>query len=375
MKKYLWGALILVVLLATASLAANAQSTDRDLSGWAWSSNIGWVSFNSTDTGTGTNGVGTSPMPYKVRLKANGDLTGYAWSSNIGWIKFDPSLAGAPSGAAKASVASNGHVTGYIRACGGTVDKDCNSDTRTDGWDGWISLSGDKHTTGDTNGNGGVTYVESGSTATLKGYSWGSDVVGWLKFSPTATVETKVKNDSDNSILSFSANSGASSGRTLSVTQGSLVNFDWTIENLEDCTRSESPSGYWSTINASNSINGDHLSTYSGGGSYTFGVVGTYDFGITCKVPESMPVEDISQSVTIIVTGSQPLTCSVPAHSDECGVAPDFIYNSRPNSSYPATDLRNNCPTSGGPFYCVYTCESGYEKNGNRCVISDLEEF
>ncbi|MBP6858507.1 MAG: hypothetical protein KBC33_01595 [Candidatus Pacebacteria bacterium] len=375
MKKYLWGALILVVLLATASLAANAQATDRDLSGWAWSSNTGWVSFNSTDAGAGGG-------PYKVQLKANGDLTGYAWSSNIGWIKFDPSLTGtdAPVGAAKARVnTANGQVSGYIRACAGTVNKDCNVGTRTDGWDGWISLSGTNHDTGNnpTNdaGNGGVTYVESGSTATLKGYSWGSDVVGWLRFSPTATVDTKVKNDSDDSILSFSATSGASSGRTLSVTQGSLVNFDWTIENLEDCTRSESPSGYWSTINTSNSISGDHLSTYSGSGGYTFGTVGTYDFGITCKIPGSMPIEEISQSVTIVVSGSQPLTCSVPTHSNECGVAPDFIYNSRPNSSYRATDLRNNCPTSGGPFYCVYTCESGYEKNGNRCVISDLEEF
>ncbi len=376
MKKYLWGTLILVVLLATASLAANAQATTRDLSGWAWSSNIGWVSFNSADSGTGTNGVGTSPVSYKVQLESDGDLTGYAWSSNVGWIKFDPSLTGAPSGATKASVnTSNNQVSGYVRACTGTVNRDCASATRTDGWDGWISLSGTNHSSGDTSGNGGVTYVVSGDTATLKGYSWGSDVVGWLKFSPTTGVNTTVTDDGDSNTLTFTASSGASSGRNLNVVQGSLVNFDWAIENLENCTRTESPTGYWSTINPSGSVTGDHISSYSGSGSATFNTIGEYDFGITCEVPGSMPLEEVSQSVTVNVTASQPLTCIQPTKSDQCSVpGVTFDYTARPDS-VPATDLRNSCPTSGGPYYCVYVCQDGYEKNGNRCTMSDLEEI
>jgi len=45
--------------------------------GWAWSENIGWISFNGVNYG-----VNIDP--------ASGDFSGYAWSENIGWIKFDP---------------------------------------------------------------------------------------------------------------------------------------------------------------------------------------------------------------------------------------------------------------------------------------------
>lgn len=65
-----------------------ASLTDNT-SGWAWSSNIGWVSFNCTDPAT-------CPPPaakinYGVRVDPNtGDFSGFAWSNNIGWITMDP---------------------------------------------------------------------------------------------------------------------------------------------------------------------------------------------------------------------------------------------------------------------------------------------
>jgi hypothetical protein len=44
-------------------------------------------------------------------------------------------------------------------------------ESRTDGWDGWISLNGDNY---------GVSF--SSVTQRFSGYAWGSDVVGWINF-------------------------------------------------------------------------------------------------------------------------------------------------------------------------------------------------
>jgi hypothetical protein len=53
------------------------------LSGWAWNDQIGWISFNCSNTGT----CGVSN--YKVVIDLNGYFTGWAWSENIGWISFN----------------------------------------------------------------------------------------------------------------------------------------------------------------------------------------------------------------------------------------------------------------------------------------------
>jgi hypothetical protein len=85
--------------------------------------------------------------------------------------------------------ADQGKVTGWARACLGTVGKDCASADSTSGWDGWISLSGTNYTSPDqstivvgpkTVFGGGVTF--DSSSAALAGFSWGSDVIGWLYF-------------------------------------------------------------------------------------------------------------------------------------------------------------------------------------------------
>src|SRR5512133_3036518 len=63
------------------------------LSGYAWSENIGWISFNCTNN----NSCGTSGN-YGVNVSTT-NLSGYAWSENIGWITFNSAeLSGCPSG-------------------------------------------------------------------------------------------------------------------------------------------------------------------------------------------------------------------------------------------------------------------------------------
>jgi len=130
----------------------------NNVSGYAWSENIGWIKFDGPN--------------YGVRIDPNnGKLSGYAWSSNIGWIKFDPSspYPGFPNQSARLDF-NNNQITGWARACAGTVNGDCASSSRTDGWDGWIKMSG-------------TNYGVIRSGCKLQGFAWGSDVIGWIKFS------------------------------------------------------------------------------------------------------------------------------------------------------------------------------------------------
>ncbi len=130
--------------------------TTHNMSGYAWSSNIGWISFNSTDD------QGTAD--YGVNKNTDGTLVGYAWSSNIGWIQFGGLGPSFPSGAgttAQNAQLMGSNLVGWARAIGADGN----------GWDGWIALSGSGY---------GVTF--SSTTNKFAGYAWGGDVVGWIKF-------------------------------------------------------------------------------------------------------------------------------------------------------------------------------------------------
>lgn len=162
--------LAVLAFLKTPNISAQttiaACPAGTQLYGWAWSSTIGWISFNSRNAG----GEGGN---HCVSIDANNNVVGWAWSSNIGWIKFG-GLSGFPvtgnsDGDAKKT---DNRFTGWSRACAGTVAGDCSSMvSRTDGWDGWIELSGLNHT---------LTY--DGTAGTVTGFAWGSDVVGWTSF-------------------------------------------------------------------------------------------------------------------------------------------------------------------------------------------------
>ncbi|MDO8522100.1 MAG: hypothetical protein Q7S08_02315 [bacterium] len=143
------GLAVLLFFLNSAGSLKNknfAFADTSNLSGYAWSDNIGWVSLSGSN--------------YGLTMDTNGKLSGYAWSDNIGWITANESeLSGCPANPCRAKFNGNA-LTGWLRALsyGG-------------GWDGWISLSGSGY---------GVTQDVNG---TLSGYAWGSDVVGWLDFS------------------------------------------------------------------------------------------------------------------------------------------------------------------------------------------------
>lgn len=193
-RKFLLFSFILFTLLFAPQFSKAAPAVDMD--GYAWSSNIGWISLNCKTGGSagesicpGSPGVGPKSN-YKVTLNSSSTITGFAWSSNIGWIKFG-GLSSFPTGGAtspKNAIASgvypNLSISGWARACYGTVNGDCTGASRTDGSDGWISLAGTNY---------GVNIDSTGISN--NSYAWGSEVIGWIDmFSrtsmlfPTATL-------------------------------------------------------------------------------------------------------------------------------------------------------------------------------------------
>lgn len=127
----------------------SGAAIDYYLSGWLWSSNIGWVKLDGTN--------------YKVAVDLDtGNLSDYAWSSNIGWVKFDPSgpYPSTPYNSANIDF-KTGAVSGWIKAV--------QADPLNGGWDGWIKITD-------------AVAAYDGSNVKLTGWAWGDLVVGWLNF-------------------------------------------------------------------------------------------------------------------------------------------------------------------------------------------------
>lgn len=213
--------LVIAVLLFVAALIYGAffanntkqasAGSEHNLYGWAWSDNIGWISFNCTNTSS------CATSDYGVNIATNGDMSGYAWSGNIGWISFNQSdLSGCPSGACKAKL-TGGNLQGWARVL-----------SNGDGWDGWISLNGPSY---------GIT--KNGNK--LEGYAWDASTIvdkqigiGWIQFNPIfggvliSSVNAPTISISVNPTLVFA---------------GSNATFSWTSTNATSCTASVGWSG------------------------------------------------------------------------------------------------------------------------------------
>ena len=201
----------------------------QNVSGFAWSSNIGYISFNSTDCDTNANGFvdtgacGGTDTPaslltdYGVNIDfATGNFSGFAWSSSIGYINFNPDpdptgngCTSSPCGAHLDLVTND--VTGWARACSVLSAADCTGvavkggsvgGSVLGGWDGWIKLSDPSWTNPatydyidgvidgtpidvyDADGYHGI-FFEPGVapvTSKLKGFAWGGLILGWIDF-------------------------------------------------------------------------------------------------------------------------------------------------------------------------------------------------
>ncbi|MFH1780667.1 MAG: hypothetical protein ABH841_01550 [Candidatus Nealsonbacteria bacterium] len=111
--------------------------SNENISGYAWSENIGWINFSGSN--------------YGVNINSDGVFSGYAWSENIGWIDF---------GQGTQVDLDTGEVSGWARALsyGG-------------GWDGWIKMRG-------------ADYGVSINTISkeFSGYAWSDMIIGWISF-------------------------------------------------------------------------------------------------------------------------------------------------------------------------------------------------
>ena len=261
-----------------------AQSSAQEFSGWAWSSNVGWISFNCSNTNT------CSSVNYKVLLNTDNTITGYAWSDNAGWLKFG-GLSSFPVGSGTVSSnakINNGKIEGWARFCAGTSSGTCSSMTsRTDGWDGWVSMGG--------------TATQGEYSTVLNGYIWGSDVIGWTQWDPEFG-GVEIGNPFDFSMTgpsSITLEKGQSISRTVSfqrlsglpslVTLGNpSVNSNIEVLSLpKTCTPDNSCSVTFTVKAKSNANPATYpVNLFATGGSVTrnasFNVVVPQDLSISC---------------------------------------------------------------------------------------------
>ncbi|MCA9355945.1 hypothetical protein H6790_00370 [Candidatus Nomurabacteria bacterium] len=275
-------ALILFVAFAFTGKAF-ADSGDN-VSGLAWSKNIGYISFNCTDNDacltadTEDGGVGediTFGPTYQdyrelaayyenpknisfvdkvakfnlFKIASNvfstkkavavdipydgsnygvnvdpltGNMSGYAWSSEVGWISFNEG--GCPEGTCTPKVdLASGDITGWARVL-----------AHGDDWDGWISLSCDNSgifgCSGIFGGSSyGVSVPDLYGAGQFSGYAWGDEVVGWTKFSgPTYSVVV----DMDQPQVNLTSSSAS--------TCTEPVTLSWSTQDMASCSLSSS---------------------------------------------------------------------------------------------------------------------------------------
>ncbi len=167
----LLGAGFFSFFLLTKTPTAKAGS-GQNVSGFAWSSNIGWMSMNSLNCDANNDGqsdgsppacppAGTAIANYGVNISDNGTtgiFSGYAWSNNAGWIDFYPTdLVNCPTAPScqRATVdKATGEVSGWVKFL-----------TTGD----WLRLKGSNY---------GVLI--SKTTGEFSGWAWGGETVGWV---------------------------------------------------------------------------------------------------------------------------------------------------------------------------------------------------
>lgn len=308
-----------------------------NVSGFAWNADqegadepggMGWLSFNCISGGA------CGAVDYGVNIDADGNMSGYAWTSNYGWLKFG-GLSGFPTGGGTESVnarvdMSSGKLSGWARFCAPASNPSTclgnGASIKTGGWDGWLSLSGDTLD--------GKTYGVTLDIATgdFSGFAWGGDdagknVVGWVDFD----------------LVQHSSLSGPNVSLTatpISIPSGSSTVLTWEGLNLleapDSCDVTSTP----------------NITSWTGKKSYpmpTDGVdtgalsVGTYTFTISCLGIDGITYSPIS-SVDVIV-GS--------AVSLDFYASPNPVYPDPITKLYTTTLNWNAVPSSPGLTTCV----------------------
>ncbi len=408
-----------LVVTFAPSREAGAVVTPRDLHGWAWSSNIGWISFNCANI----SGL-CETSNYKVVFndegaEIGGYLEGYAWNSGrqgtqsggIGWIRFNPQepdcpqvFAGPGCGPYVDTSGALGRkaVTGWARACSVFVDQTptptgCSGALKPSaergGWDGWIALSdgidpnpNDTTRAGGTfptlytenddgsvdplnfgEEDGGVTYRSGGER--FVGYAWGGDVIGWLNFGGVTLVTPPPLPEAD-----IKANGQDS----LTVPEGTNVSLTWcgasgtVCTNADSCTVSPSPIPPVAAPGKSGPP-----------GTYSTGPLSaSQTYTLTCENTTGPNSDSVTIDVTslcgngVIDGGEQcdngaangmcPATCSTSCTTNSC-VAADFTLTADPATI--VVDASHFIYSYSSPSAITVTPSGGYAGDVQLSVI------
>jgi len=190
---------LIVIFEFRDNIKITLAGSGDNVTGYAWSESIGWISFNCSDD----NSCGT--VDYGVNINpSTGNISGYAWSSNIGWISFNRKTCNGGERVGRHCEINNDCVGGYQcrdDAPGTTgapptdpflssADVIANYNSSTEevtGWakilalgdDGWISFN--------TDGVPDYGVSIDSSTSEFSGWAWnGSDTdgvgIGWISF-------------------------------------------------------------------------------------------------------------------------------------------------------------------------------------------------
>ena len=350
----------LIALLAVAVSAAFSLSAGRpvathaasgsNVSGFAWSETVGWLSFNNSSDGS-VQPYGVSVDTSAIASGGTGAFSGQAWSENLGWISFDRAMTGNPpsndpgngSGPIAAVDWSTGKVGGWARVISGcqamtgvpaAFCTGASAGAMAGGWDGWISLSGSNY---------GVTIDKT--TGKFGGYAWGSDVVGWLDVAPVGAGVT----------LSLpSAPSCTASWNPSSITAGGVATLYWTvtpqatIQSSYSCTGISAETGNVGMLRS-------HAFRFSAGGTETCTVstVRTSD-GATASCQTLVPLT-VNQ---VCLSGAQDNNCYIPS-----GV---HVVSSSPVTG---TCIRGTAKTLG-THSCAYVCTADPNSTNGKWVLS-----
>lgn len=154
---------IFMSILKPGSLFAGP--TDN-VTGWAWSgvAGGGWISLNCT------NDASCSTVDYGVRIdEASGAWSGSGWSSNVGWVDFNSSSCGS----GPVTDMNSGVTTGFAKVRAGG----------TGGFTGCINMAGNG-----PSASGGVIVDVNPTSPTygqMSGFAWsGDDVVANIDNTP-----------------------------------------------------------------------------------------------------------------------------------------------------------------------------------------------
>jgi|GEM_PF-4225828 len=316
---------------------------------------LGWISFSNVTDGTA--------IPYGVYVNGDtGEISGYAWSANGGWITFNTTdmiqcnyntgdhcpngvtnphaqiaLVISPSG----TMTGTGKVTGWARMCSVFVSG-CRGAVRpaseTGGWDGWISLSG-------TTGGGGTYGWEfdtakqefkspSGTgTAHCDGcYSWsgGSDGTGfgWGMLYPGMKIELTPP-------PSFGLTFWADANSLLS---GGSTNLNWLVTNIWKCDKGGDWNGSFSGTNVTNGKHTESTGAISSNKTYT----------LQCWSSEDHSLSTARQTVNVDIVAV------VNPQNGKCGIAANSPSRSKPVNNLCDIGTPSAVTQSGGNW--VWQC-------------------